>query len=146
MGLSEAHSYLHRIVKRITREHLPVELRYIIQAHRVTFTVARQPELGGKYRRDNGPEIRGIDGTPLKISDWRQIPSDMADLDWTVRDDTKSLRKPKTEAKYQHLICIAARHSNRLAAIHPFSNGNGRASRLLIDTILMRGGALRHRG
>jgi Fic family protein len=139
-GLWEAHSYLRRITKRLFRKRLPVEFRYIRQAHQTAFTVAHQPEIAGKYRRDNDLELRRIDGTPLPIADWREIPSKLAELDYELRAGTESLQTPKTEKDYERIIGLAAKLSHRLASIHPFKNGNGRASRLLIDAILMRAG------
>ena len=139
-GLWKAHSYLHRVVKKLARKKLPVELRYIRQAHLTAFTVARQPEVGGKYRRGNDPELRRINGTPLPMADWREISNRLAGLDYELREETKDLHAPKTEKDYRDLILLAATLSHRFASIHPFKNGNGRASRLLIDAILMRAG------
>jgi Fic family protein len=139
-GLWEAHSYLHHIIKRLLRKNLPIEIRYIKEAHKRTFMVARQPEMAGRYRRDNSQELRRIDGSFLKITDWKNIPNELAELDYELRDETKNLKPPITEGEYKHIICVAAKLSHRLACIHPFINGNGRASRLLIDSILMRAG------
>lgn len=139
-GLWKAHSYLHRIIKRLLRKNFPVEVRYIKEAHKIIFTVARQPGMGGKYRKDNGPELRRIDGTPLRITDWRNIPNEMAELDYELREATKNVKPPKTENEYKKIIFAAAKLSHRLASVHPFGNGNGRASRLLVDAILMRAG------
>lgn len=139
-GLWEAHSYLRSVLRRLIRKNLPVEIRYIRAAHERIFTVAKQPEIAGKYRRDNSPDLKRIDGTYLQMSDWKNIPSDLAILEEELREETKSLRLPKTEQEYKHIICVAAKLSHRFACIHPFRNGNGRASRLLIDAILMRAG------
>lgn len=70
-GLWEAHSYLHRIIKRLLRKKLPMEIRYIKEAHRIIFSVARQPEIGSGYRGDNSQDLRRIDGTPLRMTDWK---------------------------------------------------------------------------
>jgi len=139
-GLWEAHSYLHRIVKRLSRKSLPVEIRYIREAHKRTFMVARQPEIAGRYRRDNSQELRRIDGSFLRVTDWKNIPNELAELDYELRDETKNLKPPITEEEYRRIICVAAKLSHRFACIHPFINGNGRASRLLIDAILIRAG------
>lgn len=139
-GLWEAHSYLRRIIKRLARKRLPLEIRYIKDAHRIIFSVAQQPEVGGKYRRDNSQELRRIDGTVLKMTHWKNIPNEMAELDYELREETKKLTFPKTENEYRRLIYAAAKLSHRLASIHPFQNGNGRGSRLLLDAILLRAG------
>lgn len=139
-GLWEAHSFIHRTVRRLIRKKLPVEIRYIRQAHGTIFAIARQPEIADKYRRDNDPSLRRIDGTPLHITDWRNIPNELATLDYELREETQKMMPPHTEDQYRHIIGVVARLSHRLASIHPFKNGNGRASRLLIDAILMRAG------
>lgn len=137
-GYWKASSFLHRIVKRLIRKELPVELRFIKEAHRIIFTTARQDSIAGKYRRHNGPELKRIDGTLLKMIHWHNIPNAMAELDNDVRNHTKDMQAPRTEKDYTSIIDLAVKTSHRLACIHPFENGNGRASRLLMDVIFLR--------
>lgn len=139
-GYWKASSFLHRIVKRLIRKELPVELRFIKEAHRIIFTTARQGSIAGKYRRHNGPELKRIDGTLLKMTQWHNIPNAMAELDIELRNHTKELKPPRTEKEYVGIIGVAIKMSHRLACIHPFENGNGRASRLLTDAIFLRAG------
>ena len=47
---------------------------------------------------------------------------------------------PLTKKDYVRIIDLATRTSHQLARIHPFHNGNGRISRLLINFILLRAG------
>lgn len=131
---------MRKIIKRLVRKNLPVEFRYIKHAHEIIFTWARQLEIAGKYRRDNSQDLRRIDGTFLQMTDWKNIPNALAELDYEIRQETKNSRAPKTEEEYKRIICVAAKLSHRLACIHAFRNGNGRASRLLIDAVLMRAG------
>lgn len=137
-GLWKASSYLHRIVRRLIRKNAPLEMRYIKEAHRIALTY--QPEIAGKYRRHNGPELKRIDGTILEMTDWRQIPNAMAELDIELRERTKNLTQPKDEKEYRLVIREATELSHRLASIHPFENGNGRASRLLLNAVLLLAG------
>ena len=130
---------MHRIVERLIRRNAPLEIRYIKEAHRILFTTANQIGMAGKFRQDN-PELERIDGTLLKISHWQRIPSDMAELDVELRARTKNLKLPKTAEGYQNLISQAAMLSHRLAVVHPFENGNGRMSRLLLNGVLLRAG------
>ena len=95
-GLWKASSHLHRAVKKLIRKNLPLEIRYIKEAHRIIFTTAHQESMAGRYRTDN-PELKRIDGSLLIISHW-------------------------------------------LSYIHPFENGNGRSSRLLLNAVLLRVG------
>ncbi|MFH1192782.1 MAG: Fic family protein [Candidatus Jorgensenbacteria bacterium] len=139
-GLWAASSYLHRIIKRLIRKNAPLEIRFIKEAHRVLFMKARQPDIAGKYRLHNSPELKRIDGTPLPMVSWENIPNTMAELDFELRESTRNLRPPRTHEEYLNLIETAARLSHRLACIHPFQNGNGRSPRLLSDGILLRGG------
>src|SRR3989344_3380129 len=139
-GYWKASSFLHRIVKRLIRKKLPVELRFIKEAHRIIFTTAHQDSIAGKYRRHNGPELKRIDGTLLKMMHWYNIPNVMAELDTELRNHTKQLKPPRTEKEYADIIDIAIKMSHRLACIHPFENGNGRVSRLLMDAIFLRAG------
>ena len=50
------------------------------------------------------------------------------------------MKDPKTAEDFKKIIYIATRLSHRFACIHPFENGNGRASRLLTNAILLRSG------
>ena len=139
-GYWKASSFLHRIVKRLTRKKLPLEIRYIKEAHRIIFDTAYQNGIAGKYRKHNGPELKRIDGTILKMTDWRNIPNAMAELDFEIRAGTKNIKPVKTGEEYASIIFLAAKLSHGLASIHPFENGNGRASRLLLGAVLLRAG------
>lgn len=137
-GLWKAASFLSKKVKKLKRKNLPIEIGFIKQAHRIIFETIKQPEIAGKYRRENGPELKRIDGSVLKIADWRQIPNEMAILDSELRSIASNLLSPKDSDDLYRVISVAAKLSHRLASIHPFSNGNGRASRLLLNFILQR--------
>ena len=139
-GLWKASSYLHKRIKVLIRKNLPLRMGDIKTAHKIIFETTERKSIGGKYRKSNCPELKRINGTVLEISDHRQIPSEMAHLDWELQQQTKNLKSPKTEKDYNNVICLATKFSHRLACIHPFENGNGRASRLLLDTILLRTG------
>lgn len=138
-GYWQASSFLYKKVKQLTRKKLPLRIGLIKHAHKIIFETAEQPDIAGKYRKDN-PEIKRIDGTLLKISHWHNIPNDMAGLDEELRETTKNLASPKTRLDYQKVVTVAARLSHRFTRIHPFENGNGRTSRLLLGAILIRAG------
>lgn len=138
-GYWQASSYLHRIIKRLMRKGAPLELKYIKNAHYIIFTTANQEDMAGKYRKNN-PEVKKINGNLLAISHWQNIPNAMSELDVELRERTKNLREPKTARDLKEIIFVAAWISHRLACIHPFENGNGRASRLLLEMIFVRFG------
>lgn len=138
-GYWKASSSLHKKIKRLIRKKLPLEIGYIKAAHRIIFDETNQSAMAGKYRQDN-PELKRIDGTLLNISHWHDIPHKMAELDFELRQNTKNLVAPQTPKEYSEIINLSARLSHKLACIHPFENGNGRASRLLMGAILLRAG------
>lgn len=138
-GYWKASSSLHKKIKRLIRKKLPLEIGYIKSAHRIIFIEAGQLDMAGKYRQDN-PELKRIDGTLLNISHWHDIPNKMAELDFELRQNTKDIATPQTWEEYKKIINLSARLSHKLTCIHPFENGNGRASRLLIGAILLRSG------
>jgi len=139
-GLWQASSFLHKKVGTAKKQNEPVRLEWIIKAHRIIFTIACAEGMAGRYRNSNGPELVRIDDTLLPIAGWEQISSLMAQLGDDVKAYTANLRPPMTRVAYKKLVVVAARLSHRLACIHPFENGNGRSSRLLMSAILMRAG------
>jgi Fic family protein len=139
-GYWRAGAFLSKLTKKLILKHFPLEIGHIKQAHKIIFETAKQPDIAGKYRRDNGPELKRIDGTILPITRWEYIPNEMANLNDELANGTRNLVFPATKSGYRKLILTAVRLSHRLASIHPFYNGNGRTSRLLLNAILLRGG------
>lgn len=86
--------------------------------------VARsQPEIGGIY----STLPRRIAGSPVVLPNPVKIPQLMKDYgDWLGKSEP--LPMTSFEAHF------------RLVAIHPFSDGNGRTARLLMNLLLLRGG------
>lgn len=138
-GFWKASSFLSDAIHKLIRKNLSLEIGMIKQAHKIIFDTANQSGMAGKYRHDN-PELKRIDGSLLAITHWHKISNEMAHLDADLRAATANLKFPRTERQYRKIIDIAARLSHRLTCIHPFENGNGRASRLLINAILLRAG------
>jgi Fic family protein len=138
-GLWKASSYVHKIAKRLVRKSEPVRVRYIQEAHRILFSETNEKDAAGKYRR-NDPHIERIDGTELDVPNWTKVPDQMAALDEELKVQTFNLVYPATSKEYAKIIDIAIKTSHRLTQIHPFHNGNGRMSRLLINLVLARAG------
>ena len=138
-GLWKASSFIHRIAKRLIKKNSPIGIRYILEAHRLLFVEGKEKGMGGKYRREN-PTVKRIDDSTLKIPHWKDVPNQMAVLDETLKSKMSSLFHAFTKRDYVEIIDLAVSSSHRLACIHPFHNGNGRMSRLLIDFILFRAG------
>lgn len=136
-GLWKASSYIHKIAKRLVRKNEPVRIRYIQEAHRILFSETNEKDVAGKYRI-NDPIIERIDGTELDVPNWTKVGEQMAALDEELKAKTSQLAYPSTNKEYAQIIDIAIKTSHRLAQIHPFHNGNGRMSRLLINFVLAR--------
>jgi Fic family protein len=100
----------------------PVTEAVVVELHRRV--VARsQPEIAGIY----SPHPRRVAGSPVVFPNPLKVPDLMEDFGlWLSR-----VAAAPTAAFEAHF---------RLTAIHPFSDGNGRAARLLMNLILLRGG------
>lgn len=136
-GLWKASSYVHKIAKRLVRRKEPVRIRYILEAHRILFSETNEKDVAGKYRR-NDPTVTRVDGTDLDVPNWTKVGDQMAVLDEELKVGTSQLTHPSTSKEYAKIIDLAIKTSHRLTQIHPFHNGNGRMSRLLINFVLAR--------
>ena len=85
-----------------------------------------EKEWAGKYRNSNVM----ITGARHKPPDAVSVPSEMSDL-------IKWFRKNESEL---HAIELASLIHHKFVNIHPFFDGNGRVSRLLMNVILLREG------
>lgn len=85
------------------------------------------PEFCGRFR---GHNVRTL-GTNAKPADFREVPFKVQELvDWTNGAEAKAL----------HPIERAALFHARFETIHPFSDGNGRTGRLLLNFMLVQNG------
>jgi Fic family protein len=97
----------------------------ILQLHRL-FYIRIDESKAGKYRREQ-VFISGTDYLPPKYSD---VPKLMKEFVDSMAYLKKSL----------HPIHYAARLHKEIATIHPFSDGNGRTSRLVMNLALLQVG------
>lgn len=141
-GLFQASSFLSKEIKRFIKNNESIRMDLIVKAHEILFSAmgGEDADIGGKFRRGNDPELKRIDGTPLKITDYKNIANEIAILDEELKTKTKNLKKPTKERQYKNIIALAAKLSHKFVSIHPFQNGNGRASRIFISAILKRAG------
>ena len=118
----EALDFLYELVsgKRCTiSEHL------IRQLHQLVIQ-GTEKEWAGRYR--NGAVIIG--GAKHIPPDALDVPRQMANLmQWLKKNERKL-----------HTIELAAILHHKLAATHPFFDGNGRTARLVMNVLLMRKG------
>jgi Fic family protein len=85
--------------------------------------------VGGEYKKEDNHVIR-LDGKILQFTEPFQVPAEVEAL-------TKWY---STEGSGLHPVARSALFHHRLVRIHPFLDGNGRVSRLLMNTILMQNG------
>jgi Fic family protein len=120
---SEALDFLYEVIaegnKNTISEHLIKQLHQLVVKE-------SQSDIAGKYR-DGDVYISGADHKPPSFFD---VPVLMGDLmNW--------LRKSQ---KKHHVIELAALLHHKLANIHPFWDGNGRVSRLVMNILILEAG------
>jgi Fic family protein len=115
--------YLYEMVEGETQE--PITEQLIRSLHQlVTYTTDR--EWAGRYRNANVI----ITGTAHQPPDALVVPDQMRDLTHWLESNESNLS----------IIELAALFHHKLVYIHPFFDGNGRTSRLLMNVLLMQGG------
>ena len=93
-----------------------------------------EPSFGGRYR-DYDVEIKGAVFIPPH---WTDVKPLMRQFGHNLEDDTSRLKQ--SLGSTEETIAIAARQHYELSRVHPFGDGNGRTSRLLVDLIFKRAG------
>lgn len=112
-------------VEQLAAQHDPITSFHVRQIHKLV--LARiDDDNAGRYR-DSQVRISGAAYLPPEA--W-EIPQRMTDWDTWLRDAETSL----------HPVAMAALAHHRLAAIHPFTDGNGRTARLIMNLLLFRSG------
>ncbi|MBO0359245.1 Fic family protein [Hymenobacter sp. BT186] len=139
-GHNEAVLWLEDIV----RDERPLTEQFIRGMHEVLlgegYDVPAQTPDGqptrkhiqpGRYK--SGPNnVQTATGEIFYFASPEETPGKMTDLvDWY---------RQKTEQATLHPVALAAEFHYRFVRIHPFDDGNGRMSRLLMNLILMRSG------
>lgn len=100
----------------------PVDESTVRELHR-RIVVRSQPLIGGVY----SSLPRRIAGSPVVFPNPAKVPALMGEFgDWLGRAEATP--------------AVSFQAHFRLAAIHPFSDGNGRTARLLMNLLLLRGG------
>lgn len=96
----------------------------ILEIHRLILNKI-EAESAGRYRTQHAR----LAGSDVVLPNPIKIPDLMADfISWLTGDNP------------DHVIKIAADTHYRLVSIHPFADGNGRTSRLLMNLLLMQVG------
>lgn len=116
----EAIAFIEELVKA-SRE---IDEEAVLHLHKLI--LRNIDENAGQYRAW-GVKITGATFTPPRSSEVRPLMREL--LQW-LRDNPDELTPIELASVFHH----------RFAQIHPFSGGNGRAARLLMNAILMRYG------
>jgi Fic family protein len=109
-------------VRELADKATPLDESTVRELHR-RIVVRSQPEIAGVY----STLPRRIAGSPVIFPNPAKIPQLMQEFgEWLGRAE------PTPSASFDAHF--------RLVAVHPFSDGNGRTARLLMNLLLLRGG------
>lgn len=112
-------------VESLVEQDAPLSALHVRQIHKLV--LARiDDENAGQYRR-----------TQVRIAGAQYVPPEAWEVPQRMQDWENWLR----QAEHQlHPVVLAAQAHHRLAAIHPFIDGNGRTARLVMNLALFRQG------
>ncbi|MDR1942709.1 MAG: Fic family protein [Endomicrobium sp.] len=120
LGHSDAYTLLEKLAGNDT-----ITESNILELHRL-FYFRLDESKAGKYRTEQ-VFISGTDYLPHKFSD---VPKLMKEFISSMPELKESL----------HPVHYAAKFHERIATIHPFSDGNGRTARLVMNLALLQAG------
>lgn len=119
---------------------LALEFLYelIAKDHRATVSERLIRQLHQLVLQKNDPEWAGVyRNGPVAITGAKHRPPEATDVSGMMHELVRWITKQQTEL---HPIELAALVHHQLTAIHPFFDGNGRTSRLLMNVLLLREG------
>lgn len=129
----QAIQYLQECLDRNINEALVREIHGLLLRGIDSITIGTGPDAfekaiyPGTYKYDNN-HVLLPDGSIHWYCDHLQVPGEMERL----------IQWYEQQRGHLHPIQLAAGFHHRLVAIHPFTDGNGRVSRLLMNLILMQ--------
>jgi len=112
-------------IDELMTEHAKLNRRTVMELHRLV--------LKG-IDDDNAGRIRKI---PVRISGSKHEPPQPYLLDKMMED---YFAHYKMQSARMHPVLLAAEMHERLVTIHPFVDGNGRTSRLIMNLVLLQNG------
>lgn len=112
-------------VESLADQKQPISAFHVRQIHKLVLSQIDN-ENAGQYRK-----------TEVRIAGAKHIPSEAWDIPQQMTDWENWLKEAE---KNIHPIELAARAHHKLTAIHPFIDGNGRTTRLVMNLILFRHG------
>lgn len=120
------HAQAVEFIKDIARQDIEINERTIKEIHAIVLHGINK-ENAGRYRT-----------VPVMISGSRHMPPQPYLIEKQMEDFM--LRFTGMEAEHVHPILVSAYLHDELVRIHPFIDGNGRTSRLLMNLYLLRNG------
>ncbi len=140
----KGHDEAVRGLEEIVHDDRPLTEQFIREMHQVllgdehykaAYTAAGQPTrqriVPGQYKTSSN-NVRTATGETFYFASPEETPARMNDLIIWYRQEV--------EMPTLHPVALAAEFHHRFVSIHPFDDGNGRMSRLLMNLILMRHG------
>ena len=124
-------------LEQMVRERTPLTEHLIKQYHamlfeKIDYVEAHEGRIrveAGRYKTEKNHVIR-LDGKIRDFTDPLQVAGEMEKL----------IECYEAEKGKRHPIELAGMLHHRLVSIHPFTDGNGRVSRLVMNTLLMQAG------
>lgn len=140
----KGHDEAVRGLEEIVHDDRPLTEQFIREMHQVllgdehykaAYTATGQPTrqriVPGQYKTSSN-NVRTATGETFYFASPEETPARMNDLLIWYRQEV--------EMPTLHPVALAAEFHHRFVGIHPFDDGNGRMSRLLMNLILMRHG------
>lgn len=112
-------------IKQLMERNFPLNERELLSVHNLILR-GIIPEDAGRYRR---VQVMIIGSTFMPPQPFI-VPKEMEDYFFWFEENKKKL----------HPVLLAAEMHERLVTIHPFIDGNGRTSRLIMNLILLQNG------
>lgn len=133
----EVENYLKaiRYISKIVEKKFPITKNIVLKIHKLVTDKTLPEEQSGHYRKGPVYVVRRRIGHHQQIiytaPHWQKVLKLMNDLvEWIGQSEKEGV----------HPIIVAAIVHHEMAAIHPFSDGNGRTARALATLILYQRG------
>lgn len=129
------------LAKRLGESGNRITIEVILKVHRTIFENAF-PEVAGRFRKsgEDIKKLKCIEPPPGRLVEeqfyafWRELDIKLS----TIPKHDKSSSKSQRKKWLSDVFDLATWVHYKLAAIHPFCEGNGRMARLMTNLILSR--------
>lgn len=119
------HTYAINFIKDVATNKEPITERLITEIHALILKTI-DDKNAGQYRK-----------VPVMISGAKHVPPQPYEVPLQMQDLMKWYKENRDDV---HPIVLSAEMHERLVTTHPFIDGNGRTSRLLMNLILLQHG------